>query len=317
MAGVSLVTNIDAIVASGLAGMPGTVSARLEGLRDQRGRRAPLEDAAALEELLRAAAPAADGIRFEPVDLANPGAVYLRVIVPMVAGGAARARLVWPRGAGYPPAPGAPAQGGGAVPHAGEAVPLAFLFPDAGRPVRGWHHLARFSALGFAVLALDAGVVDPAPEGAAAAFPGLARQALALAQAGLGLAGVDAARVCTWGEGVGGALAIVVAAALPGRVAKCAACGPYPLDDPALPAHVDAVCLAPRLRSELLVGTPLLDALASAEAQAALVNRAGAGPCAARQVVYPKFAHERINDFEDEVLEFLRFEYHGAGRGLV
>ena len=295
---MSSLTNIDSIVAPELSGVPGTVSARLEALRALMPARA-LSPAGEerLRDLARAGAPAREGARIQPVESGNPGAAYAEVGIPVPGAADARARLVMPRSTGPVRATDGPARQGGGV------VPLVLAFHDAGRPVRGWHHLARYAALGCAVLALDAGAV--APGDAAAALPALAVRALATAQAGFGLEGVDAGRVFTHGEGLGGALAIIVAAAWPDRIVRCAVQNPFPLDDPSLPDHLDAACLAPRLRCPLLVGTALLDGLAPAEAQAAAANGAGGG---ARQIFYPKFAHERINDFEDEVLRFLCFE---------
>lgn len=34
-------------------------------------------------------------------------------------------------------------------------VPTVLMFHDAGRPVRGWHHMTRFVALGYAVFTLE------------------------------------------------------------------------------------------------------------------------------------------------------------------
>ena len=297
---MSLVTNIDAIVAPELAVVPGSVSARLGALRTRMPARA-LSPAGEerLRALVRAAAPAREGTGFHPIDSGNPGASYAEACIPVADGAPVRARLIMPRAYESPSSAGERAHRDGA------GVPLVLAFHDAGRPVRGWHHLARFAALGCAVLALDAGTVPPGD--AVDALPALAAPALATAQAGFGLPGVDAARACTWGEGLGGALALIVAAAWPERIGACAVQNPFPLDDPALPDHVDAACLVTRLRCRLLVGTALMDELAPAEAQAALANGA-AGSCRARQIFYSKFAHERINDFEDEVLRFLCFE---------
>ena len=37
----------------------------------------------------------------------------------------------------------------------GETVPTVLMFHDYGRGIRGWHHMTRYAALGFAVLALE------------------------------------------------------------------------------------------------------------------------------------------------------------------
>lgn len=277
---MSVRSNLDELIAPALAGVPGTVSARLEGLKSSPAARRV--DADALTALV-AASELVGEPEFTEVDMGNPAARYRELTVGAVGGEAVRARLILPAGAVDP-------------------APLVVMFHDAGRPIRGWHHMTRFAALGYAVLALDEGAV--AVDGVAEALPELAVKALALLRAGLTLDGVDADKVCTWGEGLGGGLAVFAAAALPDRVAKCAACNPFPCEDARIPAHLDAACVADGLRCELLVGCGLMDEVAPAEGQAVLVNRAG-GP--AQLVVYPKHAHERINAFEDELLRFLRF----------
>ena len=55
---------------------------------------------------------------------------------------------------------------------------------------------------------------------------------------------------------------------------------------------------------ELLDGICLMDAVARPLTQYAAYNRAG---CAKRLVVYPKYGHERLNDFENRLLAFMHF----------
>ena len=66
--------------------------------------------------------------------------------------------------------------------------------------------------------------------------------------------------------------------------------------------YLDPVNLAPLLRGPLLMGTGLLDKVAPPEGQYAVYNRA---VCPKKHLVYPKYEHERINFFEDELLKFL------------
>ena len=98
--------------------------------------------------------------------------------------------------------------------------PVVVMFHDLGRGARGWHHMTRFVALGYGVVALEArawstDVTDGwelGPRGLA--FTQVIDDALVSAHLALSLPWVDASRVVTWGEGLGGALAIDVAAVL-------------------------------------------------------------------------------------------------------
>lgn len=182
-------------------------------------------------------------------------------------------------------------------------------FHDLGRGVRGWHHMTRFVALGFAVLAPQG---RPAPQNwaqSAHSTDALAQlwlvqryadvaAALVVAQA---LPQTDTARLAAVGEGFGAAQA-VAAAALAGQGAHCAALHPFPMDLPAEFALADALHFAPLLQKPLLLGTALLDKTAPPAPQYALYNRA---VCGKKHLVYPKYEHERINFFEDAMLPFL------------
>ena len=282
---MSLSSNAAVLATASLADFPGTLSARLASLRDCTCTRpAPDGWKAELEGLLAGAEPVR--VELVPVAHKSPCAEYADVRVALSDGSEVRGRLIMPAGTCRPD--GAP-------------VPLVLMFHDAGRPVRGWHHMTRFVALGAGVLALDQGVIEP--ERAAAELPALAADALAFARAGLGLPGVDRSHVFTWGEGVGGALAVIVAAALGSEVERCAVCNPFPADTGELPAHLDPALLATRVSARLLVGCGLRDELALPEAQMAVANGT-VGPT--EVVFYPEHAHERINEFENEVLRFFR-----------
>ena len=152
------------------------------------------------------------------------------------------------------------------------AFPTVLMFHDLGRGVRGWHHMAH---------------------------------------AAIGLSSTDPARLMTWGEGFGGGLAIVAASLVPG-VIRCAALNPLPGDlramcdgavgtDRAVLDGLDPVSFAALLTCPLLLGTGLLDQTASPKCQYAIFNRAR-GP--KTHLVYPKYGHERINFFENELLKF-------------
>lgn len=72
-------------------------------------------------------------------------------------------------------------------------VPTVLMFHDAGRPVRGWHHMTRFVALGYAVFALE----NRAEADAQTQFA----DAQAAARAALSLP--TTLNLITWGRGPG------------------------------------------------------------------------------------------------------------------
>lgn len=258
-----------------------------------------------------------------PVASASPAARYAELLVTPPGGRTLHARYVRPA--------------------TDASVPLVIAFPDWYQGVRGWHHLTRFVALGAAVVMLDARTLgwdaldvtagwEAAPEGLALA--GAYTDALRLAAAALELPGIDRARVSAWGEGLGGAAAICAAALLGDETWRCAACNPLPAgidleasvatgplagitrrfraadpmrtDADALAhalAYVDAANLAALLRGGLLVGTGGMDVAAPPSGQDILVA-AASGAASVRQVTYPRHGHERINEFENELLGF-------------
>lgn len=259
-------------------------------------------------------------IERRPLSFPASGAVYCELSFPATDGVVLCARYIRPAGA--------------------ERAPTVLMYHDYGRGVRGWHHMTRFAAAGYCVVALEnrAPFLDvsagwrSAPEGLAAAQ--LYTDAMTAAFAARALPGVDPDQLVTWGEGLGGALAIAVAAMVPG-VVKCAAQNPLPADfrtvweqgcgtglfagmsahfrtqDPAhqeaeaffaAMSYLDCAQFAEGLRCPLLVGTGAMDALSPAQAQQTVADRA-AGP--KTQLIYPKYEHERINFFENELLKFL------------
>ena len=248
-------------------------------------------------------------------------AAYSRVCVASTDGRWLTVRVIEPRTSG---------------PH-----PVVVMFHDLGRGARGWHHMTRFVALGYGVVAVEARAWSTdvtegwelGPRGLA--FTQVIDDALVSAHLALSLPWVDASRVVTWGEGLGGALAIDVAAVLGKRVWRCAAANPMPADfrgawesgfekgayaglrthfrdvDPTAAradelfsalAYVDAMFFSPALESRLLVGVGLDNDVSAPSSQYAAFNRA---TCEKALISYPKWGHERINDFEDELLGFL------------
>jgi len=218
-------------------------------------------------------------------------------------------------------------------------LPAVVLFSDLGRGVRSWLHLLRFSALGLPVVALEARPCEPQlkdawrgtftaeelahalinPDDAASStLKQLIDDALvttAVASRFLGRTTV------TWGEGLGGSQALFAAALLPKEVSATMAlnplfadnattlrsvvgCGDTPQSDAAIDAVglLDSACAAELVRVPTLIGTALLDQCAPTEGTFALYNRL---PGQKEMRVYPKFGHERINQFENEQINYL------------
>lgn len=257
-----------------------------------------------------------------PVEFHNPIASYYELSLPGTDGEILRARYICPT--------------------SGTPAPTVLMYHDYGRGIRGWHHMTRFLALGFAVIALEnrCTFLDvstgwrAAPDGLAGAQ--LYTDALTIAYAAQSFPAVDSNQMITWGEGLGGALSIAVAAMVPG-VIKCAALNPLPADfrsvlaqncDGGLYAGIrahfrnedplyqeadaffsamdflDCTNFAALLRCPFLLGTGKMDCFSPASTQygiAAQVNES------ITHLVYPKYGHERINFFEDELLKFLHF----------
>ena len=218
-------------------------------------------------------------------------------------------------------------------------LPAVVLFSDLGRGVRSWLHLLRFSALGLPVVALEArpcearlkdawrgtftaeelarALINP-DDAASSTLKQLIDDALvttAFVSRFLGRTTV------TWGEGLGGSQALFAAALLPKAVSATMAlnplfadnattlrtvvgCGDTPQSDAAIDAVglLDSACAAELVRVPALIGTALLDQSAPTEGTFALFNRL---PGQKEMRVYPKFGHERINQFENEQINFL------------
>ena len=220
-----------------------------------------------------------------------------------------------------------------------EVLPAVVLFSDLGRGVRSWLHLLRFSALGLPVVALEARPCEAQLKDAwrgALTAEGLARALInpddaasstlkqliddalvttAVASRFLGRTTV------TWGEGLGGSQALFAAALLLKEVSATMAlsplfadnattlravvgCGDTPQSDAAIDAVglLDSACAAELVRVPALIGTALLDQSAPTEGTFALYNRLKGQK---EMRVYPKFGHERINQFENEQINYL------------
>lgn len=244
------------------------------------------------------------------LDMGNPHARYADVKLMALDGCSIEARLV--------------------VPETEGSHPVVVMFHDATRAVRGWQHLTRFVALDYAVLALKNrpganGVLVDEPlvvgdglgvamrvgaekaprigrtldEGALQVVEGIYADALVLAHAASRIEGLDASRIVCWGEGLGGGVALATASLV--GASGAAALNPLPvaLDDSA--ERVDVAAIAHGYARPVLLGTCQLDLQATPEAQDALA----AGLGRVERLRYPRYAHERVNAFEDQLLSWL------------
>ena len=250
-----------------------------------------------------------------------------------------RARVVLPAGASAAELTTAVEALPAAEPSATTELPAVVLFSDLGRGVRSWLHLLRFSALGMPVVALEArpceallkdawrgaltaeelaGALINPDDAASSTLKQLIDDALvttAVASRFLGRT------IVTWGEGLGGSQALFTAALLPKEVSVTMAlnplfadnattlrtvvgCGDTPQSDTAIDAVglLDSACAAELVRVPALIGTALLDQSAPTEGTFALYNRL---PGQKEMRVYPKYGHERINQFENEQINYL------------
>ena len=232
-----------------------------------------------------------------------------------------------------------PAGASAAEPSVTTELPAVVLFSDLGRGVRSWLHLLRFSALGLPVVALEARSCEPQlkdawrgalsaeelahalinPDDAASStLKQLIDDALVATSVASRFLGHT---TVTWGEGLGGSQALFAAALLPKEVSATMAlnplfadnattlrsvvgCGDTPQSDAAIDAVglLDGACAAELVRVPTLIGTALLDQCAPTEGTFALYNRL---PGQKEMRVYPKFGHERINQFENEQINYL------------
>ena len=114
------------------------------------------------------------------------------------------------------------------------------------------------------------------------------------------LDGMDPDRIFAWGEGLGGGVALAVSA-LDERGLACTA-----LANP-LPSGLET--LSPRVRGSVLMGTSLMDTVSDPKGQFAVFNGL---ECDRRHIIYAKYAHERINAFENEVVDFFNQTFYSC-----
>ena len=270
---------------------------------------------------------------------ATQGTTFKRITFTSTDQTQLRARVILPAGASAAELAAAVEALPAAEPSATTELPAVVLFSDLGRGVRSWLHLLRFSALGLPVVALEARPCEPQlkdawrgalsaeelahalinPDDAASStLKQLIDDALVAASVASRFLGRT---TVTWGEGLGGSQALFAAALLPKEVSATMAlnpffadnattlrsvvgCGDTPQSDAAIDAVglLDSACAAELVRVPALIGTALLDQSAPTEGTFALYNRL---PGQKEMRVYPKFGHERINQFENEQINYL------------
>ena len=273
---------------------------------------------------LAAECAASQEVASEDAGFSTPAAEYRTLTYKGLDGTELHARAILPKAAG---------------PH-----PCILVWHDLDRGTRGWFQLTRYLAAGYAVVHpeyrlwtrdLSAGWQE-APEGLEAVR--LVEDALVSANVARALPEVDPERLYTHGEGFGGLFALAAAALAPG-VFRSAVVNVMPADirgawerdakslayegvyrhfreqDPCAEradeffdalAYVDAAELAALIPDscEVLDGICLMDDVAPAATQKAAFERM---TCPKRLVTYPKYVHERLNDFENRLLAFMRF----------
>lgn len=259
-----------------------TITEQKAFLKDYRGStRLPEGFAQSWQAQLETCCPV---VAAEPVDLGNPMGIYEHLTVSY---GDRRltARCIRPAD--------------------GARHPLMLFYHDLNRGPRGWHHMTRFLAFGYGVVALEAVPFQGDWTKGEPNFRQRYLDALAVGKAAMALPWAEEPHVVTFGEGFGGGLALLAAAMLPGDI-RCAMLNPMPGDFRGLGCKgmdmVDLVNFAPLCRGPVLLGTCLMDTYAPPKGQAAIYNNLN---CEKQWKIYPKYTHERVNFFENAFVSFL------------
>ncbi|MEE0693526.1 MAG: acetylxylan esterase [Lachnospiraceae bacterium] len=233
--------------------------------------------------------PDIEQLEREQLGFENREAIYEYLTCPAFDGGNLHLRVIRPAAEGK--------------------YPTILMFHDIDCRIRGWHHMTRFAGLGFAVVALENRISDCKKENrwSAKSLKMCIVDALWTERLTEKFSWADQSRMHTWGEGFGGALAMAAAAWLP-QECKCAVRSPLPIDlqyetteERESAAYVDILNFAELMHGGFLLGTGMMEESSSVRGQFAAFSRV---PCAKRHLKYPKYGHERINHFENEVLNF-------------
>ena len=262
-----------------------TITEQKAFLRSYTGQaQAPADFAQRWQETAAALHPA---VSCAPVAFGNPCGVYERLTVTFD-GRSVTARVIRPAADGV--------------------HPLLLMYHDLNRGVRGWHHITRFLALGFGVVAPEAEPFREDWEGAARTGgvpPALSRRAgRGKGRAGAAVGGYRP-RVHVWRglrRRTGTAGSVALPCSVPLRGAESAA---WRFFQP-WSARIRRVGC-----SEFRTALPCRGAaghlpdgrVRPPKGQAAIYNRL---TCPKQWKLYPKYVHERVNFFENQMLCFFK-----------
>ncbi|WP_028264451.1 acetylxylan esterase [Atopobium fossor] len=218
--------------------------------------------------------------------------------------------------------------------------PTIIYFHDMNQGPRSWAHLTRWVALGYRVVMLEQRFWShdiAYCEGTE--FWTLIEDAVVTFELACRLPQTNTAHIALVGEGTGAGLALDLAGIMGQRVAKLAVLNPCPTNisqawysnattpvyagihrhfkyvDPQathvnklfeLLTQIDCMTYAPQVTAATLFGVGQLGQEAQISSLEALYNLLGSS--SKKLVSYPKWGYERINDFEDEILQFIHFE---------
>ncbi|MDY2788069.1 MAG: acetylxylan esterase [Atopobium sp.] len=220
------------------------------------------------------------------------------------------------------------------------SYPTIMYFHDISQGPRGWAHLTRWVALGYRVVMLEQRLWshDIASCGGGQ-FLTLIKDSVLTFELICRLPQTKTTHIAVVGEGTGAGLALDLAGIMGCRVAKLALLNPCPTNirhawqtDASAPiyagihryfrytdpqalqadklfeqlAKIDCMTYAPQVVAPTLFGIGQLGQEAQVAALEALYNLLGSAN--KKLVSYPKWGYERINDFEDEILQFIHFE---------
>ena len=274
-------SNIDELIVPELAGIAGTVSSRLAEYRDWHGDvQADVSDLETCASNLEI-----QGLAITAIDFVNPCARYSEVSFKL-GDHAVHARLIEPVGRA----------------RVSERVPLCLMFHDIDRPVRGWHHMTRFAAMGYAVLALD----DDDCWMRTTCSGGLLHPLLSSASVGVARWRRLRAILMAWTPtaSLHGARALAAESRWRFLLWTSEGLACTAVANP-IPGGLEA--LSSRVRGSVLMGTSLMDAVSDPKGQFAVFNGL---ECDRRHIIYAKYAHERINAFENEVVDFFNQTFY-------
>ena len=224
------------------------------------------------------------------------------------------------------------------------SYPAIVYFHDMSQGPRSWMYLTRWVGLGYRVVMLEQRFWSQDIafcEGAE--FWTLIKDAILTFELTCRLPQTNTAQIALVGEGTGAGLALDLAGIMGPRVAKLAVLNPCPTnlryawqtsatasvyagihryfkyEDPQATqadklfeqlVQIDCMTYAPHVTAATLFGIGQLGQETQISSLEALYKLLGSH--SKKLVSYPKWGYERINDFEDEILQFIHFERNDA-----